>query len=103
MSLHPIHQAAFDYANRARERETLAKAEKERLLVRLEQLELEIPIHKAAADRLFTFQQSRNGVFQCPRCWIAQEIAADLTPIPSVDEDDKFRCTHCRDEFAVPV
>lgn len=103
MSLHPIQQVAFEYASGARQRETKAKAEKASLQDRIAQLELEIENHKAAADRLTSFSVHSNGVYQCPRCWIVQEIAADLTPIGDDNGNDVFRCAHCRDEFVVPA
>ncbi len=101
--MHPVQLAAFDYAKGARHRETKAKNEKTSLEERIAALEIEIELNQAAADRLGTYSLHADGVLQCPRCWIVQEIRADLTPVPSNNGDDVFRCTHCRDEFIIPA
>jgi len=37
----------------------------------------------------------------CPQCWIRDGEKIELTPIPSGDEDDLFRCHTCGTEFFV--
>ncbi len=98
-----IKDEAIGYARRARELEAGLQKEKRGLEDRVRQLEIEIGLHKAAFDRLRTFAVHSNGVYQCPRCWIVQEISADLTPSGDDNGNDVFRCTDCGHEIVIPA
>lgn len=39
--------------------------------------------------------------YQCPACWMRNEIHSDLDPIPTGTRDDAFRCDRCGADFLV--
>jgi hypothetical protein len=52
-----------------------------------------------AYERVETFNETRGGDFQCPRCWIFHGVRASLRPIGSDTRIDYFRCETCEASF----
>ena len=98
---HPIFQEAIQIANGFTQRKLDFERDKAELQLKLKQVEAQLEAANLASKRLATFTMHRDGTEQCPRCWIAHEVAADLTPIPSDNRDDIFRCRSCGFEIAV--
>ena len=97
-----IKQEAIIIANAITSRIAGLKKEKAGFEDRVRQLQIEIQENQLATDRLATFQAERNGVEQCPRCWIAHEVATNLTALPNDDRDDEFRCRTCGYHIVFP-
>ncbi len=50
---------------------------------------------RLGSQRLLNFEPALGENFQCPRCWIHDEIRSALTPIPGTSHKDLFRCQTC--------
>lgn len=70
-----------------------------------EQLKLDFQLQtlQRAHDRLLSFKASERGEYQCPRCWVRDEIRSNLRPIPGTADEDFFRCDRCDLELAFPA
>jgi hypothetical protein len=69
-------------------------------------IEIEARLHIAnhALDRLSSFVSIRGGGFQCPGCWINNEISASLRPAGgSNDGRDNFQCETCKSNFNLQI
>jgi DNA repair exonuclease SbcCD ATPase subunit len=56
------------------------------------QIKEEIRTINSAQKRLRAYRPAFGPNYQCPRCWVQQEIRASLHPIPSRTKDDILRC-----------
>ena len=50
-----------------------------------------------SSQRAADFVPTRGIDFQCPRCWIFDEKASGLTPLP----EDVFRCETCGQRYEI--
>jgi transposase-like protein len=69
-------------------------------------VEIEARLHIAnhALERLSSFVSVRGNDLQCPRCWINNEVIANLRPANGGHGDhDKFRCETCKSNFNLQV
>ena len=98
-----IANYAKDLAAQFKARQTGLQDEISRLQAQLRSVEMQLRDAHMAADRGATFVEHRDGRLQCPSCWVTNEVAADLVPVPSDDRDDVFRCHECGLEFDAPA
>jgi hypothetical protein len=55
-----------------------------------------------AHDRLLNFHQLVGSDYQCPRCWIEDEMRVPLHPVPAdADNRDQLACERCGDHLAL--
>src|SRR5215211_3699782 len=57
-----------------------------------------------AQNRALNFAIRIGPDYQCPRCWIVNEIQSSLSPVPAAPgaQEDLLRCSRCNLEIAVP-
>ncbi len=97
-----IRQYAFEIAESVASRQTRLRVEKLDLQAKLDEVKTKLDRAETAIDRARAFHIRVNGRLQCPRCWVEDEVAADLAPIPNGDGEDAFRCGICRSKFVIP-
>ena len=69
-------------------------------------VEIEARLHIAnhALERLSSFVSVRGSDLQCQRCWINNEVTANLRPANGGPGDhDRFRCETCKSNFNLQV
>ena len=94
---------ALETANAiARRRQELSKKSLD-LEVQLKELAAQIEIADRQIGRGPEYRPTRGGELQCPICWVREGELADLRPINSEEERDKFECGRCREEFEMPA
>jgi predicted RNA-binding Zn-ribbon protein involved in translation (DUF1610 family) len=90
-----LAQLAIDEADSLKQYE--ARIEEE--LLELEEQKATLIARRDAVrlgpQRLLNFKSALGTDFQCPRCWIHNEIRSTLSPIPGTDDKDLFRCPTC--------
>lgn len=82
----------------ARSEQAAANALRDQIRALGEQLEEaseKLRLATSAVPRLDHFDPEIDANFQCPMCWIKNEVHADLRPIASETGDDLFRCEVC--------
>jgi hypothetical protein len=69
---------------------------------RKRQIEAKFHVANLAHDRLASFLPVLGGNFQCPGCWINNEVRSSLRPIGGgTSTQDLFRCNACELEIAL--
>lgn len=60
---------------------------------------------KGEAERLLNYQPCIGRDFQCPRCWIRDEVRSSLFPIMGADPSqyDTMRCRTCSTDWLIPI
>lgn len=107
-----IETAIFDEAHYQAKRLQDATPALNAELRKLEQQQAEVERRKAeinaqleaarvSAKRLLNFRPCIGTDFQCPRCWIVNEVRSPLRPIPSDTSDDIMRCRVCEGDFTI--
>ena len=69
-------------------------------------VEIEGRLHIAnhALQRLSSFVSVRGSDLQCPRCWINNEVIANLRPASGGDSGhDNFQCETCKSNFNLQI
>lgn len=69
---------------------------------RIAEIKAQLEAARVAQKRLLNYQPSIGTDFQCPRCWVVNEIRADVRPIPSQTSDDIMRCGTCGADIVIP-
>lgn len=71
-------------------------------------LQLQLDQKKAATEaagmafkRSLDFASTLGADFACPDCWVRHGRRVAITPIPSGNGDDLFRCRECGSEFTI--
>jgi hypothetical protein len=71
-------------------------AEKEPSETSKAQIEAQLEHAKLAYNRAIGFQPQVHGIFQCPRCWVADEARTVLMPVEGgTNTEHSFKCQIC--------
>lgn len=54
-----------------------------------------------ASERAVNFRAKLGTNFQCPCCWIENEVGSTIAPIEGDETTDRFLCATCGQQFAV--
>jgi hypothetical protein len=67
--------------------------------------EIDAKLHAArrSQKRLLNYQPRIGRDFQCPRCWVRDEVRTTLSPVPGTDEHDIMRCHNMRRRMGGPA
>ena len=80
----------------------LANLQRRLSAIEIAKVEIEARLHIAnhALKRLGCFVSIRGNDLQCPRCWITNEVIANLRPANDSDSaQHNFRCEICKSDF----
>jgi transposase-like protein len=94
-----LKQIAQEVADHARARASSLQAQLTQIEAQKTAVSAKLASARLATERLYHFQPEIGGKLQCPRCWIDNELRTALSPIPSITEDDRFRCHICQSEY----
>lgn len=53
--------------------------------------------------RLISFRTRLDNEYQCPGCWMRNEVASPLNAVPGTEREDKMRCRECGAEFVIAL
>jgi hypothetical protein len=67
------------------------------------EIEARLQIANHALERLGSFVSIRGNDLQCPRCWITNEVIANLRPASGSDSAQQFRCETCKSDFNLQI
>ncbi len=83
----------------------VAALEAELLAIEQRRIETEAELKAArlARTRLLDFRPRLEHGYQCPHCWIENEMQSTLRSVPSTTSDDILRCYSCGSEFVIPA
>jgi hypothetical protein len=56
-----------------------------------------------AKQRLLNYRPGSGSKFECPSCWVYNEVRSPLTAIPGTDEYDVLRCHGCGSDWNIPL
>lgn len=99
-----IIKYANEFTQNVVSRQPSLRAKKFELERQLEEVKADLHFVDTAIDRLSRFQAEVRGNFQCPRCWIEDEVATDLVAVPNDDDrEDILRCHTCHLDFSISV
>ena len=56
---------------------------------------------KDSQRRLMTFRTRLDNEYQCPGCWMRNEVMSSLNAVPGTEREDKMRCRECGAEYVV--
>jgi hypothetical protein len=98
-----LGQTAIEVANEIQERALRLQPELLAIETRKAEIQAQLNAAKLCHDRLASFQPQIGMDYQCPRCWISNEISSPLTPIPGTDHEDFFKCVTCQWQFSIPL
>ena len=91
--------AARTVEGRSRQLETeLREVEK-----RKAEIDTQLQAARSSQKRLLNYQPRIGRDYQCPRCWITNEIRSALSPIPGTSEHDIMRCHACGMDVVIPL
>ena len=78
------------------------KAEIAQLEDRKSQIQSQLVAAVVCRERLSRFQPEIGGVFQCPSCWIRNELRSPLKAIGGgTNAEDFLQCSVCRQEITI--
>ena len=68
------------------------------------QIEAMVRASSFARERLANFVPEIGGIFQCPSCWVRDELHSPLKPFGrGMATEEYFKCGHCSHEFTINV
>ena len=68
------------------------------------QIEAEIRASSLSHERLANFVPEIGRVFQCPSCWVRDELHSPLSPFGrGTSTEEYFKCGQCSHEFTINV
>jgi hypothetical protein len=68
-------------------------------------VDAELKRAKGEVERLLNYQPCIGRDFQCPRCWVRDEIRSPLIPVTGTDPSqfDTLRCRACLADWLIPT
>ena len=87
-------------------KDDLADLQRKLSAIETAKVEIEARLHIAnhALERLGSFVSIRGNDLQCPRCWIINEVIANLRPASGNDTaQHNFRCEVCKSDFNLQI
>ena len=87
-------------------KDDLADLQRKLSAIETAKVEIEARLHIAnhALERLGSFVSIRGNDLQCPRCWINNEVIANLRPASGSDSaQHHFRCETCKSDFNLQI
>ena len=87
-------------------KDDLADLQRKLSAIEIAKVEIEARLHIAnqALERLSNFVSIRGSDLQCPRCWINNEVIANLRPASGgTTAYDSFRCETCKSDFNLQI
>jgi hypothetical protein len=90
-----IKQIARNVTKRARARVSSLQADLAEIEARMARVETVLNTARLSPERLSNFQPQLGGKYQCPSCWIENEVQSSLRLIQSDTGGDLFRCDVC--------
>ena len=96
-----LKKVAEEIALKARSRVADLEAQELHLMSQIHEVQAVSQKLRGAVQRLAKFQVQTGGQYQCPRCWIDDEVCSNLRPIPSDTKADLFRCGVCHLELSI--
>ena len=87
-------------------KDDLADLQRKLSAIETAKVEIEARLHIAnhALERLGSFVSIRGNDLQCPRCWITNEVIANLRPASGSDSaQPNFRCETCKSDFNLQI
>jgi len=98
-----LHSWLFEFAqNLAKDTDQKLEAlerEQADLNARLAKIQGELLMADRAVDRGLRFEPVIAGQYQCPRCWVADEVQAPLIPQASEGDTDILKCRRCQETY----
>ena len=97
-----IRHAANGIAQAAQHRAIELKREIVALEEQLAEKNAALESSHRAHDRLLNFQQMAGHDYQCPRCWIEDDMHATLRPVPTdAGNAEQLACERCGDRLTL--
>jgi hypothetical protein len=90
-----IKKIARDVTKRARARVSSLQADLAEIEARMARVEAVLNTARLSPERLSNFQPQLGSKYQCPCCWIENEVQSSLRLIQSDAGGDLFRCDVC--------
>ena len=56
---------------------------------------------EVGAGRLREYRARIDMNYQCPLCWMRDEVRSPLDPIPTGTRDDAFGCDRCGSDYLI--
>lgn len=94
---------AEDEARRIRNRMAALDAELREVEAKKAEIEAKRRLARGAAQRFLNYQPRIGPDYQCPCCWVRDEVRSTLSPIPGTDEHDIMRCRACGTDHHIPL
>jgi len=89
-----LKQMAIGVANALHMR--ALNADKEHSEVSADYVEAQLERAKLAYNRAVGFQPQVHDIFQCPNCWVAEEVRSVLVPVKDdTNTEGLFKCQTC--------
>jgi hypothetical protein len=101
--LHALTEEAAEAALALKSRARSLEAELLDIEKRKAEIEAKLDAARRAQQRLFDYHPRMGRYFQCPRCWIQNEVRATLSPVPGTGEEDIMRCQTCNADWVIPL
>ena len=94
---------AEDEATRAQNRARGMEADL--LQIETRKREVEAALHSAhsAVHRAVNYRVRLGADYQCPCCWVRDEVRSPLAPVPGTADHDIMRCHTCGMAYTVPL
>jgi hypothetical protein len=97
-----IRHAANEIAQAAQHRAIELKREIVGLEEQLAEKNAALESSHRAHDRLLNFHQLAGHDYQCPRCWIEDDMRATLRSVPAdADNGERLACERCGDQLTL--
>lgn len=97
-----IRHAANEIAQAAQHRAIALKREIVALEEQLAEKNAALESSHRAHDRLLSFHQTAGSDYQCPRCWIEDDMRAVLRPVQAdAGNSDRLACDRCGHELTL--
>ena len=90
-----IKQEALEIANDLLQSAQRLKPELRQIETRKAQVEAILENTNRCHERAANFRPEIAGDFQCPNCWIRNDVKSSLKPIEGTATVDYFKCPHC--------
>jgi len=95
-----VRHAANELAQAAQHRAASLKREIVALEEQLAEKNAALQFSHEAHDRLLNFQPKIGSDYQCPRCWIEDDMRAALRAIPAdANDKDRLACERCGNQL----
>jgi hypothetical protein len=96
-----LDEYAAQYATDCRVQHDDMQRQLNELELRRAHLQAHLVAVKASLTRASTYSLLEGMTYQCPRCWIMDEVASSLMPISGSQRETRLVCSSCRTEYTL--